>query len=288
MPVAGTPGLQEPTTEGLVNQVILDIELGRSPIPPCPAKVHMAQILRSGGAEHALELIGNDVVFTQKLLRLASVTLDPESDTPLPTLPAALDGLGAGRLANLVEAMGLGDFVRSDGELATSHLRMIWTNMLYTAAAAEEIALWLGHPRPGEVFRCGLLHNAGEPMLVHLLARTVGEHDAVAFRSSALVMTAIRTNHELVGEQLLAAWAAPADAVALAARHHCPVLSEAHAIVLLAHQAALEYGYAYLDNTPLGGITETALKYLGLSRMALQGIPEKIGPWLNVSLSITR
>lgn len=273
--------------EARVNRVIFDLDRDRVQLPPVPPLAAIAGRFResSTGPSAFVKALEQHPRDTDRLLRLVNATRDPAHH--LHSLEAAAPHVGPRRMASLVDTVALIDFLRDGTEHGLVHLRKIWTNTLFTALGAREIAKWMGHPDVERVYLSALFHNVGEPLLIRLMAESVGSWDSLAFRTSPLVMEAVKTNHELVGRLLLEAWKLPSGCVELARAHHCALKSEIHAITTAAYQSALTYGYAYLDIAPSHGLMTAAIEYLGLSRIKMDELPHRIGPALNATLSVT-
>ena len=197
---------------------------------------------------------------------------------------AAVERLGLDKTRNAIQLIAQRS--TPPPESAQHHLRRLWTNTLFTAVAAREIARWLGHSNPDNVYMAALFANVGEAILVRAFAEQDPE-DITVFYSSDVVVAAVREEHASIGRALLASWHFPGEAVELAGTHEGPINRELVAIITAASEAALDYGYTYLDVFPNRHRLHRALTYLGLSKTQLDGLPGEIGEELNRALTFT-
>jgi HD-like signal output (HDOD) protein len=226
-----------------------------------------------------LEVLEADPTAAARILRLASPPGGP--DGPARSLTVAIARLGLVQVLHALDELASATPASPEGCERT--LRKIWTNTIFTAHAARILAEWVKHPDPDGVYLAALFHNLGEPLLVEALGQS--EH-AAALLNPQNLHGLTRQHHGRVGQAVLSHWGLPADFATLAARHHEPVATELHALVTAGHEAALQYGYTYLDNTYSPGRLAAALDILGLHRTRLQAIAPRIGDRLNAALTI--
>lgn len=274
-----------------IDEVEHSIDAGAAMLPPLsPLHRYTAALGPKPTSAQALRIAEIEPAVAAALIWLSAARKGPAAPSTKTfaarNLPAAVAKLGPAEVAKLAHLIAARDTSFMGAEAASGHLRRMWTNTLYTAVASRELARRLSYPAPEDAYLAGLLHNAGEPLLVRMLAERVprsGQH----LYCSDIVVNVIGSNHGRVGHRLLAKWGLPREIVMVARDHHSEIRSELQALVEVAYESALDYGYVYLAARHSQKNMHRALAYLGLNARDLDGLPAKIGPSLNDALSVT-
>lgn len=108
-------------------------------------------------------IIRQDPPMTARILRLVNSSLYSLS-SPVSTVAQAVRTIGYDALKQLVLTTSVIDMFQPSQESPLS-LKAYWEHCLGTAAAARQLALWVGEEHPEEFFVAGLLHDIGK--LIH-------------------------------------------------------------------------------------------------------------------------
>ena len=198
----------------------------------------------------------------------------------------AVERAGADAIRSAWEHVCRTGLAADDHDAVARDLRKVRTNIHFTGFAARELARWTSACDPELAHVAGVVHNVGELLILRMLADPGGEGVA-AFSSARLTRALIRDTHESVGALLAEACELPAEVVALCRSHHGDLGTPLGAVVQLAYEAALDYGYTYLGVEPDPVRRDAALGYLRLDVAHLAGLPHRIGAELNVLLAQT-
>ena len=108
-------------------------------------------------------IIRQDPAITARLLHFTNSPLYSLT-TPVSTVADAIRTLGYDALKQLTLTTSVIDLFYNNGQSALA-LQAFWEHCLGTAAAARQLALWIGEEHPEEFFVAGLLHDIGK--LIH-------------------------------------------------------------------------------------------------------------------------
>lgn len=108
-------------------------------------------------------IVRQDPVTTTRLLHLINSPLYSLT-TPVSTVADAIRIVGYDALKQLILTTSVIDMFQQE-EQGTLSLPAFWEHCLGTAAAARQLALWIGEEHPEEFFVAGLLHDIGK--LIH-------------------------------------------------------------------------------------------------------------------------
>ena len=179
-------------------------------------------------ARRLADVVHRDQALAANLLRIANSPAFLPA-VPIVSLQQAISRLGMRQIANLVLS------VAARGAVFTvpghEHLLAeLWHHSVLTGCVARELARV--QRRNVEVaFLCGLLHDAGRPVVLHALGRN--------WRGGGLepasIWPVLDEFHTQVGLALAQRWQLPAAVAETIAHHHTPDLATAHEeLVLLA------------------------------------------------------
>jgi HD-like signal output (HDOD) protein len=143
---------------------------GALDLPPLPAIALQAMQLASEDADAAelAKLIQKDIGLAAQIVRVANSSLYARR-TPVAALPQAISWLGLAEVRKLALACAV------KGKLFANKtfepiLRSVWAESVAVAVFAQEVAR--ARRRSVEsAYLCGLLHRAGQAVLLQLLAR---------------------------------------------------------------------------------------------------------------------
>ena len=280
------PGVDEAVSEFLA-VVTRAIDAGTADLPPMsPIAAQAARLRKSAEPLEPLllRIVESEPAVAGQVLRLASTAYFGQAGGAAASLRTACGQIGARTIVNLVETAARSDFLRL-GKDGTSHiLRKIWTNTLYTACAARELARWGGEVDPDEAFVAGMFHRVGEVLIVRYFSEQATADGGAT--QEGLLQAIVDDHQAAVGERLLRSWGLPESICAVAGGHADGTTLAA--IVCAAWQSALHYGYAYLAARPDPAALREALKAIRLDPSDFEDIPETIGPALNAALSMSR
>jgi len=269
--------------------LLKQVSSGDVELPPMSSLARYASRLRTTPdiSSHDLQLLieGEPAVASQ-VIRLANTAYYKPPGPGVSNLRLALVRLGNRTVANLIETVAMSDFYQTGPDVAVRYLRKMWTSTLYSAIAARELARLSQTADPEDAYLLGLFHNVGEPLLIRLLASEKYVHLLRAEQEST-VFSVMDSWHEPIGKRLLKAWSFPATAVDIAGSHHQEPDSDLRAIVCLAYESALSYGYTYFEHKPAEERRNQAAALLELSAEDVASLPQRIGPTLNEALGIT-
>ncbi len=220
-----------------------------------------------------------------ELALAGAVIAEANRDEPLAcSISAALDRIGTERAVAILEQIRSTHEQAKGLEAAFPTLRRIWTHTIFTAAAARHIAQKVGYDDPDSAYLIALCHSVGEPLLVYELgesALTASE----AVHSPTLLIEAAGDDRRAVGALMLEAWRFPHGLIELARTWGGPPIDPLHALLVVARQAALAYGYTYLDHRPDLWLAADARRRLRLTESQVEAIPLAIADELNRVLS---
>ena len=273
----------------LLEKITLRVDSGDVELPTMSSIARYASRLRAipdlSGRELQLLIEGEPAVASQ-VIRLANTAYYKPYGPRVTNLRMALVRLGNRSVANLIETIAMSDFCQHGPDGALRHLRQMWTNTLYSAIAARELATITKSADPEDAYLLGLFHNVGEPLLIRLLAdeKIDGMFED---KNEQTLFGFMREWHEPMGKRLLHNWSFPQTAVDLAGDHHGTIDSDLQALVCLSFESALSYGYSYFDHRPHDDRRTLATEKLGLDEEALDALRTDIGTTLNEALGIT-
>jgi len=289
VPMDGNGAMPSKDMEALRTAWTKKISGGDVELPPMSSLTRYASRLRTTpdiSSKDLQLLIEGEPAVASQVIRLANTAYYKPQGPRVSNLRLALVRLGNRTVANLIETVAMSDFYQTGPELAVRQLRKMWTATLFSAIAARELARWTQTADPEDAYLLGLFHNVGEPLLIRLLAG----HDNGKLLSAELendLYSIITALHEPLGRTLLNAWNFPPSAVNIVGARTQALDSDLVAIVCLAYESALTYGYTYFNHVSSTERATEAAERLHLDPEDVASIPQRIGPTLNEALGIT-
>jgi putative nucleotidyltransferase with HDIG domain len=163
------------------------------------------------------KLIHRDASLAGNVLKLANSPLYAPA-SPIVSLQQAVSRLGMKRIREiaLVAACQARVFKVPGHD---RRLRELFRHSIAAAAFAQEIAR-MRRWNVEEAFLCGLLHDAGKPVLLQLLVDVQKELDLAAEEEA--IDDILQEMHGAVGSRLVESWKLPARLAETIACHHAP------------------------------------------------------------------
>jgi HD-like signal output (HDOD) protein len=191
-----------------------------SALPTIASEVMAVASLPDSDAAAVARVLGDDPVLVEKLLRVAnSPTFAPVE--PIRSLQQAVSRLGlalTGEIVFLLTVRGTVYDVPGHQEYAWQ----LWRHAVATAAFSREIA-GLRRQATGTEFVAGLLHDAGAPLVLQMLARKPASF--LVLRESVNLHMVVQEFHTDAGAMLCRSWNVPEAAVQAAQHHLTPHLA---------------------------------------------------------------
>lgn len=138
-------------------------------------------------------IVRQDPVITARLLHFVNSPLY-SLGTPVSTVSEAIRTVGYDALKQLILTTSVIDMFQQEQQGALA-LPAFWEHCLGTAAAARQLASWIGEERPEEFFVAGLLHDIGK--LIH------NQYATDKFRAAVTLAAAERLTLETAERKVL-------------------------------------------------------------------------------------
>jgi putative nucleotidyltransferase with HDIG domain len=185
----------------------------------------------------AERIIRQDPPVTAKVLRLANSSLY-SLRAPVTSIAQAVRTIGYDELRQLVLTTSVISLFQQDQELPFSY-RAYWEHCLGTAAAARQLALYIGEEHPEEFFVAGLLHDIGK--LVHMqyfpekfrTALTMAATERLTVEAAEQAVLGI--SHAQTGGLLAHYWGLAPSIQRAVAYHHAPTIGDLAGLTLHQH-----------------------------------------------------
>jgi len=194
------------------------------PVPDIAFKLNELVDNDAAGVNDALEVLATDPVLAAKLLHIANSPVYGNR-THVDTLERAVMLVGMNGIRELVwAAVAMESFVNSN--IPSSIHKLIWSQSLYTATLARNLASKCRVMNKSRLFLAGLLHDIGRLVMYQCLPKemnTVMSH--VDNQNMSLIdaeYLEFGFSHAEVGGELLKSWNLPSSLVDTAFYHHEP------------------------------------------------------------------
>lgn len=231
------------------------------------------------------EILKKDQVLTAKVLKLIN---SPYYGIPgeVKDVQRALAYLGFNTIAQLVLGISIVSvFKKGDQDF---DVRLFWEHALGTGVCAEVIAQSVQHPKPEEVFTCGLLHDIGKLVLNEIDPQRLQTILAEASKRECSFVEIEREadlpGHTYLGEVIATKWGLP-QIIRQAIRYHHQDVQEMSTllasekitvqIVRLANRLCVNEGIGHSGDCSRVEIGEEYYRPLKLSQADVAVILEK-------------
>jgi putative nucleotidyltransferase with HDIG domain len=203
-------------------------------------------------AKRLSKLIHRDASLAGNVLKLANSPLYAPA-APIVSLQQAVSRLGMKRIREIaLVAACQARLFKAPGHDRRVH--DVFRHSIAAAAFAQEIAR-MRRWNVEEAFLCGLLHDAGKPVLLQLLSDVERELDVSA--EEGVVDDILQELHGVVGGQLVESWKLPARLAETIACHHAPHDAEAAGQSAMMTSVADDLAHFALGTRP---VTEEQLR----------------------------
>jgi putative nucleotidyltransferase with HDIG domain len=173
-------------------------------------------------------IVRQDPVITARLLHFVNSPLYSVR-APVSTVAEAIRTVGYDALKQVILTTSVIDLFQQEAHGMLS-LPAFWEHCLGTAAAARQLALWIGEEHPEEFFVAGLLHDVGK--LIHSQYATDKFRAAVTLAASerltleAAERKVLGFSHTQTGGFLVHRWGLPPAIQRAVAYHHSPAVPD--------------------------------------------------------------
>ena len=223
--------------------------------------------------EEVVRAAGRDPAITTGILRAAS-SWSMSRSKPASTLREACVRLGNRRVLGIAFGVVVQSTLSCRRRPYASILDRYWRHHFYAADVAAQLANELSDVPAEEMHLVALLHNIGEPLMLHYLAGSDVDDSAPGFIGH--LNTVVRTYHEAFGGHLAREWGLPVMVQELASRHHQPLpqgplqgLHKIRAVLMASRDLAFEKGLVYLEGQT--GHSARWLNLLGVDAESVSG-----------------
>ena len=278
---------QNSIVDAAVRRLLEDIDRNRVRLGPL---MPVASVLKSLDAQpvigraHLIEAIVREPCAVALLLRAANSRYWDPVTGGIVSVETSVDVIGERGIREVIQYLATEVPERWAWDAAPQHLRKMWTNTIYTALAARNLAARTGVIKPVLAYACAMLHNIGEPLLIQYISREANGIELLQPPYSTAGHV-IASCHQMIGARVLESWNIPQTIVRCARHHHETVDDGLHAVIVAAWQAALRYGYVYLGAHPDTPLLERVMHQLGQPMRVLDQITEDIAMELNQTLA---
>lgn len=197
-------------------------------------------------AKRLSKLIHRDASLAGNVLKLANSPLYAPA-APIVSLQQAVSRLGMKRIREIaLVAACQARLFKAPGH--DRRLRELFRHSIAAAAYAQEIAR-MRRWNVEEAFLCGLLHDAGKPVLLQLLVDVQKELNLAV--AEGVVDDILQEMHGAVGSRLVESWKLPARLAETIACHHAPHDAEAAAQTAMMTNVADDLAHFALGTRPV-------------------------------------
>ncbi len=250
------------------------------PVPDIAFKLNELVDNDVAGVNDALRVLATDPVLSAKLLRIANSPIYGNR-AKVDTLERAVMLVGMNGLRELVwTAVAMESFVNSN--IPSAAHKLIWSESLYTAMLAKNLAAKCRVMNKSRLFLAGLLHDVGRLVMYQCMPNEMSIVMSYVDDEKMSLVDAesleFGFTHAEVGGELLKNWNLPASLVDTAFYHHEPSRCSLHkmesAVVnIAANIAALKMLNIPLDINELN-ISAKTWEITGLSKKSVESVIE--------------
>jgi HD-like signal output (HDOD) protein len=234
--------------------------------------------------EQIEQLVESEPAFCAKVIEHAN---SQEGTTPAVTVKQALRRLDTGQVAQLIGEVSANNFGERYPEIVRHFLRKIWTHLIFASYAARELARWTQKVDPDEAFVAAMFNNVAVPVVMCAVTRHT-QGDPIVLSHDTGMIKFINNQQRGMSRRMLESWNFAERIATFPELCASPLSSDLAAIVTVATETAMAYGYSYGGLGPQPDRLRELLRYLGLEHSSVNTLIEVIGPRLNGALSIVR
>jgi putative nucleotidyltransferase with HDIG domain len=193
-------------------------------LPPLPQIVHQLHNLTDStgpSADAVAKILSQDAAITGRVLRVANSTFYTAKRN-VTTLNRAVVVLGLVVIRNMMLGISAWNALSARGKKCPHH-ETLWRHSIAVAGASELVARHVKYQPVEEAFVAGLLHDIGQLCLAQFeperFRQLIAAHDSdkpPLCREEEM----LGTNHQDVGNAVLAHWQVPERLCAIAGHHH--------------------------------------------------------------------
>lgn len=249
---AGASGVQG--VRPAVKKMLEELRQGTLKLPvmdPRLASIQSTMERPDASIDDAVEVVGGDPVMAALVLRQANSSYY-RLQSRVKNLREACVRLGSKKVFSIaIEVLYKQQFT-VQREPHRTILSDMWRNMYISARCCGRLCGLLRRQDTEEMYLAALLHNAGEMLVVQLLAE-LGEAPSDEAEYLESVTTEVARIHQPMGAVLARSWGLPETVARLTAHHHEPRTTPEPApqrvernLVLAAWALAHEAGFSYL------------------------------------------
>lgn len=280
-----------PKLEGKIEKVLLgameQIDWNQIELPPLsPMADQLVGICGSTqlSMEHIEILVEAEPAFAAKVMTHAnSLTEFP----PAVTLKQAIRRLDKVVIVKLIAEVASNNFGQRFPEIVRHLMRKLWTHLIFSAHAARELAGWTNKVDPEEAFVSAMFSNIAVPVVICAITRhTHGDPAMLGYASP--ITQFVNNQQRALSRHILESWQFAGRVVDFPERLAVPESDNMAAIVGLANESAMAYGYTYGGLQARPEKLKQYLHILSLNQSTVNTLSEVIGPSLNAALSIVR
>ena len=233
--------------------------------------------------DDTVKVVGGDPVVAASVLRLANSSYY-RLQAKVGNLREACVRLGIKKVfAIAIEVLYKKQFELKQEPHRTVLTRM-WRNMYISARFCGRLCALLSRQDAEEMYLAALLHNAGEMLVIQLLAELA--HASGEEQDMAAAAREVTRIHQPMGAALARSWGLPELVLRLSGHHHEPRSDPEPApqraersLVLAAWNLAISIGYTYLPGQE-GEDPQEHLTALGLTETDVEELMVEAATWL--------
>ena len=247
---------------------------------PEPLTIKLIELQEQPGlsSEVVVRVIERSQTIAARVLTLSNSAYY-RGQRPVTNLREAIVRLGNRTVLNLAVTLTHRSYYTLKSEAYTDLLGRLWTENVFVASLAREIARRGLGGDPEDVYLAALFHDLGEVVLVRQLASSNAPLDVQQIAATC------EAQHEAIGETVLPAWKLPSRICRIAANHHripappgrpslTAVEEQIAHILVVCHAQAVDHARA----SPIRFATDpaAAMATLGLSPRHVEPLVERV------------
>ena len=270
-----------------IKQMLKDLRSGALKLPVMDPRMARIQVLMEqpdAGMDEVVNTVGGDPVMAASVLRQANSSYY-RLQAKVKNLREACVRLGSKKVFAIAIEVLYGQQFTLEREPHRTMLSRMWQNMYISARICGRLCALLRRQDADDMHLAALLHNAGEMLVIQLLAKLAGA-DAGEPAYAESVAAEVARIHQPMGEALARSWGLPEMVTRLTGHHHEPLRSPEppdqraeRNLVLASWTLALRAGFTYLPDQEDIDIGPN-LMALGLAEADVEELLEETTTWV--------